>query len=170
MKTSEAVPTFESLPEGLTNASARELCGQIRSVQIIKTLWYPELISEMEKSARGFFAKWDISPEKVHVSSVPGAFELPLGVMQSIDLKPAPDLVVVLGCVIQGDTPHFDFVCQGLTFGLMKIQIKKKLPMGFGVLTVNNLDQAKQRHGKGAEAAQAALFMFLRSRNLEGER
>ncbi len=95
---------------------------------------------------------------------VPGAFELPLGAQKAIDA--GADAVIALGVVIQGDTPHFDYVCAGATDGLMRVQLDSGIPVGFGLLTVDTEQQALDRAGlkdskedKGAEAAEAAVLM-----------
>jgi len=95
---------------------------------------------------------------------VPGAFELPLGAQYAIDA--GADAVIALGVVIQGDTPHFDYVCSAATDGLNRVQLDSGIPVGFGLLTVNNEQQALDRAGlpgskedKGAEAVEAAVLM-----------
>ena len=95
---------------------------------------------------------------------VPGAFELPLGAQYAIDA--GADVVIALGVVIQGDTPHFDYVCSAATDGLNRVQLDSGIPVGFGLLTVNTEQQALDRAGlegskedKGAEAVEAAVLM-----------
>lgn len=96
---------------------------------------------------------------------IPGAFEMPLAAKWAFEQ--GADAVVALGVVIQGETPHFDYVCDSATSGLTKIQLEVGKPVGFGLLTVDNEDQALARAGlagskedKGAEAVQAALHML----------
>jgi 6,7-dimethyl-8-ribityllumazine synthase len=95
---------------------------------------------------------------------VPGAFELPLAAQKAIDA--GADVVVALGVVIQGDTPHFDYVCKSATDGLTRVQLDSGVPIGFGLLTVDTEQQALDRAGlptsredKGAEAVEAAVLM-----------
>ncbi len=95
---------------------------------------------------------------------VPGAFELPLAAQKAIDS--GADVVVALGVVIQGDTPHFDYVCKSATDGLTRVQLDSGVPIGFGLLTVDTEQQALDRAGlpdsredKGAEAVEAAVLM-----------
>jgi 6,7-dimethyl-8-ribityllumazine synthase len=95
---------------------------------------------------------------------VPGAFELPLGAQMAI--KHGAEVVIALGVVIQGDTPHFDYVCDAATSGLTRVQLDSSVPIGFGLLTVANEQQALDRSGlqgskedKGAEAVEAAITM-----------
>ena len=104
-----------------------------------------------------------IKPEDVHVAWVPGAFEIPLAV-RSMALTGRYDAVVTLGAVIRGGTPHFDYVCRGVTDGLRDVMQATGVPVAFGVLTTDDVDQALARAGgaegnKGSEAAQAALEM-----------
>ena len=98
------------------------------------------------------------------VVRVPGAFELPLGAKLAI--QDGAEVVIALGVVIQGDTPHFDYVCDAATSGLTRVQLDSLIPIGFGLLTVANEQQALDRAGlansredKGAEAVEAAVLM-----------
>ncbi len=98
------------------------------------------------------------------VMRVPGAFELPLAAQYAIE--DGADVVIALGVVIRGGTPHFDYVCQSVTEGLTRVQLDFGVPIGFGVLTVDNEEQALDRAGlpgskedKGAEAVEAAVLM-----------
>lgn len=105
------------------------------------------------------------------VLRVPGAFELPLGAQS---LRRSHDCVVALGVVIRGGTPHFEYVCRAATDGLVRVMLDG-LPIGFGLLTVDDEQQALDRAGlpgsfadKGAEAAEAAVAMALLMRGLPG--
>jgi 6,7-dimethyl-8-ribityllumazine synthase len=98
------------------------------------------------------------------VIRVPGAFELPLAAQLAI--KEGAEVVIALGVVIQGDTPHFDYVCEAATSGLTRVQLDSSVPIGFGLLTVANEQQGLDRAGlpeskedKGAEAVEAAVVM-----------
>ena len=100
----------------------------------------------------------------VQLNMVPGAFELPLAA--KLAFEKGADIVIALGVVIQGGTPHFDYICSSATEGLTRVQLDANKPLGFGVLTVNNEQEALDRSGlqgskedKGAEAVQAALAM-----------
>lgn len=100
----------------------------------------------------------------ITVQRVPGAFELPLAAKWAAES--GADAVIALGVVIQGETPHFDFVCNAATDGLTRVQLDSGVPIGFGLLTVNNEAEAIARAGlegskedKGKEAVQAALTM-----------
>ena len=94
---------------------------------------------------------------------VPGAYELPLGAL-SLARRPDVDAVIAIGCVIRGDTPHFDYVAGGAAEGLLRASLDSGVPVIFGVLTTENLEQALERSDparmdKGGEAAEAAVTM-----------
>ena len=101
--------------------------------------------------------------KNVSLHSVPGAFELPLAASK---LASENDALITLGVVIRGDTPHFDYVCSAATDGLLRVMLDSQTPIGFGLLTVDNQEQALLRAGdgednKGVESVQAALKMAL---------
>ena len=111
--------------------------------------------------------------EKIKVKWVPGTFELPMGAQYFAEYTNV-DAVIVLGCVIQGDTRHFDFVCQGVTSGVQQMQLSWNMPIAFGVLTTQNQQQALDRAGgklgnKGDEAAATAIKMVALQREMELE-
>ncbi len=104
-----------------------------------------------------------IAPDDVHVTWVPGAFEIPLAA-GALARSGRYDAIVTLGVVIRGETPHFDYVCRGVTDGVRDVVCKTGVPVAFGVLTCDDVDQALARAGgddgnKGAEAALAAVEM-----------
>lgn len=99
----------------------------------------------------------------VKIVSVPGAFEIPQAAAKLARSKKY-DAIITLGCVIRGETPHFDYVCAGCAKGIEEASIQSKIPIAFGVLTCNNLEEAIQRAGgkagnKGRDAALAAVEM-----------
>ena len=108
-------------------------------------------------------AKAGVREADVHVAWVPGAFEIPLAVRE-LARSGRYDGLVALGAVIRGGTPHFDYVCRAVTDGIREVIQATGVPVGFGVLTTDDVDQALERAGgtegnKGAEAAEAALEM-----------
>jgi 6,7-dimethyl-8-ribityllumazine synthase len=131
-------------------------------VAIVVTSWHTQITDGLLAGAeRALQAAGNTEYE---IWRVPGAFELPLGAQYAIDA--GADLVVALGVVIQGDTPHFDYVCSAATDGLNRVQPDSGIPVGFGLLTVNTEQQALDRAGlegskedKGAEAVEAAVLM-----------
>jgi len=106
------------------------------------------------------------------IINVPGAFEIPFGIKSFWDncKLEKPQAFIALGCVLRGDTPHFDYVCKAVTDGILQLNITLPVPTIFGVLTVDNNEQAQERvggeHGhKGEEAAISALKMILLKRS-----
>ncbi|MFM5968311.1 MAG: 6,7-dimethyl-8-ribityllumazine synthase [Micrococcales bacterium] len=131
-------------------------------IAIVVTSWHDTITNGLLAGAERALQK--ASNHEYEIWRVPGAFELPLGAQKAIDA--GADAVIALGVVIQGDTPHFDYVCAGATDGLMRVQLDSGIPVGFGLLTVDNEQQALDRAGlegsredKGAEAAEAAVLM-----------
>ncbi|MDO8997939.1 MAG: 6,7-dimethyl-8-ribityllumazine synthase [Sediminibacterium sp.] len=139
-------------------------------VVIIKTEWNSTIINALEKGAKKVLKAATVSVKSL---VVPGAFELPFAVKQHYAYsKRTPDAYIVLGAVIQGDTPHFDYVCKGVTDGIMQLNLQIDVPVIFGVLTVLNEQQAIERiggiHGhKGEEAAITALKMIQLNRAIK---
>ncbi len=139
-------------------------------VVIIKTEWNSTIINALEKGAKKVLKASSVA---VKTLVVPGAFELPFAVKQHYAYsKRVPDAYIVLGAVIQGDTPHFDYVCKGVTDGIVHLNLQIDVPVIFGVLTVLNEQQAIERiggiHGhKGGEAAITALKMIQLNRSIK---
>ena len=94
---------------------------------------------------------------KVKIINVPGVFEIPVTISRNIKKF---DGFIALGCVIKGQTPHFDFISQASTDAIMKMSINSKKPIGNGIITCLNMKQAKARKKKGAEAANAVLSVL----------
>ena len=129
---------------------------------IVASSWHDQvmdgLIAGAERELRSCGA------DDINLWRVPGAFELPLAA--ELAIENGADVVIALGVVIRGETPHFEYVCEAATMGLTQVQLKHKLPIGFGLMTVNSEQEALARAGlpsskedKGAEAVQAALMM-----------
>lgn len=156
-------------------AGAREFSGAC--VVIVKTEWNAAVVDELEKGARRIFRKQGVKDVRTIV--VPGAVELPFAVRtyweahKYKDIK--PDAFITMGCVIRGDTPHFDYVCSAVTDGVTHLNLHLPVPTIFGVLTVNSQVQADERlggkHGhKGEEAAITALKMIALVKQIKAER
>ncbi len=135
-------------------------------VVIVSTEWNADIVEELEKGARKILEQF---PLRVVSVRVPGAVELGFAVKKFWDVhqlgKNHPSAFIVFGCVIQGDTPHFDYVCQSVTTAVTHLNLTLPVPTVFGVLTVNNHMQASERIGgraghKGEEAAVTALKMM----------
>jgi 6,7-dimethyl-8-ribityllumazine synthase len=136
-------------------------------VVIVKTEWNAEIVDELEKGCRKILAKEGV--KMVSTITVPGAIEIPFAIKSYWDKvkyrDDRPQAFVSLGCVIKGDTPHFDYVCQSVTAGVTHLNLHLPIPVIFGIITVNNQQQAEERiggkHGhKGEEAAITALKMI----------
>lgn len=140
-------------------------------VVIVKTEWNASIINKLEAGAKKVLKAQNAS---CTVLTVPGAFELPFAVKNHYAYSERlPDAYIVLGTVIRGDTPHFDYVCKAVTDGVVQLNLSLDVPVIFGVLTVENEQQAKERiggkHGhKGEEAAITALKMIALNRKLKG--
>lgn len=111
-----------------------------------------------------------LADDHVTIARVPGAFELPLAARELAE-PGGCDAIIALGVVIRGETAHFDYVCSQASSGLMRVSLDYAIPLGFGLLTVDNEAQALARagddeHNKGREAAQAALEMLALQRSL----
>ena len=129
---------------------------------IVTAKWNPEVTHALRDGAVETLRKTGVKEENIRLHDVPGTVELinAAGVL----VKRRPDAVIIIGCVIRGDTPHFDYVCQQAAQGAALINAQGETPLIFGVLTVDNLQQALDRAGgalgnKGAEAAVAAIEM-----------
>jgi 6,7-dimethyl-8-ribityllumazine synthase len=135
-------------------------------VVLIKTEWNAGIVDEMENGARRVFAANGM--HNIITKVVPGSFELPFAIKKIWDnagLAERPDAFIAIGTVIRGDTPHFDYVCKAVTDGIVHLNLTLPVPTIFGVLTVDNEQQALERiggkHGhKGEEAAITALKMI----------
>jgi 6,7-dimethyl-8-ribityllumazine synthase len=146
------------------HAPKLEIDARDLAVTILVASWHPEiadaLLAGAERSLKA------AGNDVYSIIKVPGAFELPLAAKWAIE--DGADVVIALGVVIKGETPHFDFVCDAATTGLTKVQLDTDTPIGFGLLTVDNMEQALARAGlptskedKGAEAVEAAISMAM---------
>lgn len=159
VKTGFAAPP---LPKDREFAKAR--------IAILSTRWNIEIVDALVNGAKECLSDWGVPKKYIGEFKAPGAYEIPLAalaILKSGDW----DGVVTLGAVIKGDTPHFDYVAGECSRGLMDVQLKTRKPLGFGVLTVNTVQQARERAAsgrgnKGYEAAAAMLEMLRLTRTL----
>lgn len=133
-------------------------------IGIVVSQWNDKITNVLAQGAQETLLKAGVLPENILLNYVPGSFELPLGAQYQIKYAEV-DAVICLGCVIQGETKHFDYVCQGAAQGILQVSLDSKTPVIFGVLTTNTVEQAYDRcggkHGhKGVESAQTALEML----------
>ena len=140
-------------------------------IGLVVSDWNQEVTFAMCEAAIATLKRHGAEMDNIVVKHVPGAFELTLGaklLAESDDF----DAIICIGCVIQGETRHFEFICQGVTQGIMQLNMAYNLPFVFGVLTTDNLEQAKDRAGgkhgnKGDEAAITAIKMASLKAELE---
>lgn len=131
---------------------------------IVVAEWNEEITEALYEGAVEGLVNNGVKKNNIIRKNVPGTFELTLGALWMAEKKQI-DAVICLGCVVQGDTPHFDYICQAVAYGVTEINIKTKKPVIFGVLTTLNSKQALERAGgkygnKGEEAALTALKML----------
>ena len=140
-------------------------------VVVVAASWHTVVLDGLLAGARRALAVAGVA--EVRVVRVPGSFELPVAAQAAA--RAGADAVVALGVVIQGGTPHFEYVCRAATDGLTRVALDTGVPIGFGLLTCDDEQQALDRAGlpgsredKGAEAAQAALATVAAIRALDG--
>ncbi len=131
---------------------------------IVVSEWNEEITGSLLEGALNTLKKHGALEENILVKTVPGSFELTFGASQLMGYTDV-DAVIALGCVIQGETPHFDYVCSGVTQGLTQMNIESDIPVIFGLLTTLDMQQAKDRSGgklgnKGDECAITAIKMI----------
>ena len=140
---------------------------------IVVSEWNPRVTGALLEGAVSTLRKAGCEEHNILIKPVPGTFELALGAQYFAEYTDV-DGVIVLGCVIQGETRHFDYVCQGVTQGVTQLMLSWNMPVAFGVLTTDNLQQALDRAGgkygnKGDEAAVAAIRMVALQIEMEPE-
>lgn len=131
---------------------------------IVWAEWNHEITNALMQGAKDTLLKYGANAHDITIKTVPGAFELTLGAQYVLE-KTNVDAVICIGCVIQGDTKHFDFICDAVAKGITNLNIKFNAPVIFGVLTPNTQQQAIDRAGgihgnKGDEAAITAIKML----------
>ena len=138
---------------GVASATAPPL-----SVAVVVGRFNGDITSGLLQQALDELQLHGVSRSNITVAPVPGAFELPLGVMALAKTRRYA-CIVALGCVIRGDTPHFDFVASEAASGLQVAALETGTPVAFGVLTTDTAEQARERITRGADAARSALEM-----------
>ncbi|MBN8653118.1 MAG: 6,7-dimethyl-8-ribityllumazine synthase [Cytophagales bacterium] len=131
---------------------------------IVVAEWNDDITEPLFEGAYNALRKLGVKKTGIIRKNVPGTFELTLGALWMAEQKNI-DAVICIGCVIQGDTPHFDYICQSVAYGITEVNIKTRKPVIFGVLTTLNKKQALERAGgklgnKGEEAAATAVKML----------
>ena len=153
---------------GLTNANLFNIDTGILQkdafIVIVRTEWNAPIVDKLQEGCVWVLSKYEM--KNYRVLNVPGAFEIPFAIKSFWDSAQLekPQAFIALGCVLRGDTPHFDYVCKAVTDGVVQLNLSLPVPTIFGVLTVDNDLQAEERAGgvhgnKGEEAAITALKM-----------
>ncbi|MDL0389012.1 6,7-dimethyl-8-ribityllumazine synthase, partial [Clostridioides difficile] len=130
---------------------------------IINSRFNEFITSKLLSGAEDCLLRHDVSPENIEIVWVPGAFEIPL-VAQKMAKSGKYDAIICLGCVIRGATSHYDYVCSEVSKGIAKVSLDSELPVIFGIVTTENIEQAIERAGtkagnKGYDCAMNALEM-----------
>ena len=149
--------------EGALRADKARFC-------LLVSRWNGFIVESLEKGAIDALRRHGVDDEAMTIVRVPGAFEMPLAI-ERVARKGGFDAIVALGAVIRGGTPHFDYVAGECVKGMAQVSLKHGIPVAFGVLTVDSIEQAIERAGtkagnKGAEAALSALEMVNLLREL----
>ena len=158
----------------VSNSKLFETIKGIQSVKdalivLVKTEWNAAIVDELERGCVKVCSAHKISTKTI---IVPGAIEIPFAVQQCWNNDNTPSAFIVLGCVVRGGTPHFEYVCQSVTQGVTHLNLSLPVPVIFGVLTVDTDEQAKERTGgihghKGEEAAITAIKMMILNNQLQ---
>lgn len=144
---------FDSVPDASNMA-----------IGIVVAEWNTNITEKLLEGACNTLEKHGVKPANITVKRVPGSFELTFGAKRMAESKDL-DAVIILGCVVRGDTPHFDYVCSGVTQGITELNLMYDIPFIFGLLTTDTMQQSEDRAGgkhgnKGDEAAITAIKMI----------
>ncbi len=147
------------------SSSLKNLKLQGVRVGVVWARFNEKITGSLLEGSRRALLESGLKESEIDIFDVPGAFEIPL-MAQSLAQSKKYAGIICLGAVIRGDTPHFDYVCKAATEGILEAQLKTGIPMAFGVLTLNTMEQAIQRSGpgndnKGFEAGQVVVEMIL---------
>jgi 6,7-dimethyl-8-ribityllumazine synthase len=154
MASRDASPSMVNLPDGSSY-----------KIGIVVAQWNADITSALLEGAKSTLRSSGVTEENIEVLYVPGSFELPWGARQI--LKPGKkDAVICIGCIIQGETKHDEYIATAVASGIMQLGLMSGVPVIFGVLTTNTEEQARERAGgkhgnKGSEAAATALQMAV---------
>lgn len=130
--------------------------GSALAVGIVTARFNQEITKGLLQSAMEMLQKFRVKEKNIKAVSVAGSMEIPYA-LQKLAKTKKYDCLVALGCIIRGETPHFDYVCKTAQEGVLRVSLDCGIPVGFGVITANNLRQARARRHLGGEAAVAAL-------------
>ena len=124
----------------------------MKKILIVLADYYEDISSSLLKGAKN-----NLNNFSLKVIKVPGVFEIPITISKNVKKY---DAFIALGCVMKGETPHFDFISNATTQAIMNLSVKSKKPIGNGIITCLNMNQAKARGKKGKEAAQAVISVL----------
>ncbi len=138
--------------------------GENKIFGVVVSEWNNQVTDNLLEGALSTLLQYEVDEKDIDIIHVPGSFELPFGAAKLLEKNRRFSAIICLGCVIQGETRHFDFICDAVSNGIMQLGLKQEVPIIFGVLTTNDLQQAIDRSGgkhgnKGVEAAITALKM-----------
>ena len=159
-----AAPSIPRMADSPTPLAGRPVAGPDTAIAIAVARFNQPVTSKLLEGALAAAAEAGIPADRVQVVEVPGAFELPMAARWLSRGTPRPTAIVCLGCVIRGDTDHYDYVCDQSAAGIMNVGLELDVPVAFGVLTCDTGEQAFARAGgakgnKGADALNAVLEM-----------
>jgi 6,7-dimethyl-8-ribityllumazine synthase len=141
----------EKIPEKLFNCSKFKF-------GIIVSEWHSDITFKMAELAKDILQIAKCPKNNIYTIKVPGSFELPLAA-KMLAKKKNINGIICIGCIVKGETPHFDFISSSVSDAIMQLNLELNIPVVFGVLTVENTQQAEQRINKGAEAAKTLIKM-----------
>ena len=141
-----------------------KLNGSGLKIGIVAARFNEFIVSKLVSGAQDCLYRHNVAKEDIELAWVPGAFEIPL-VAQAMARTKKYDAIICLGCVIRGATSHYDYVCNEVSKGIAKVSLDENMPVMFGVVTTENIEQAIERAGtkagnKGADAAMTAIEMI----------
>jgi len=144
-------------------------------IGIVCAEWNSEITDALLEGAYNTLMEHGVNKKEIPLIHVPGSFELTTGADLMLRNDPNLDAVICIGCVIQGETRHFDFICEAVSQGITNVSLKHERPVIFSLLTTNNMQQAQDRAGgrhgnKGVEGAITALKMVHLSKMTEGKK
>ncbi len=144
----------------IENKEVRKISAAGKKVGIVTSRFNREITEALLQSAKQALKDAGVAEADCQFISVAGAMEIPFA-LQKLAHDKTFDCLVAIGCVIRGETPHFDYVCKMAQEGLLRVSLDNAIPIGFGIITVNDLAQAQSRLRLGGEAVLAALELAL---------
>ncbi|MGY8815147.1 MAG: 6,7-dimethyl-8-ribityllumazine synthase [Gammaproteobacteria bacterium] len=156
-----------------TNLIEAETVSENIQLAIVLSEYNSRIVNRLLKGCLSTLSAKGIANDSITIVKVPGAYEIPVTVRKLID-KNKYDSIITLGAIIKGETPHFDIIANSCSLGISTLAIEYQIPIVFGVLTVNSIQQAMDRSGeeesnKGSESASTALEMIGILRKIENE-